>query len=501
MLRPFRENARHRVGTQVATAASFAVLIWLGTRGAHEWHAAPAVRTLSSLGDGVVSGVFVTGAVCAAVVTCRRHASPLTGWIVATGALVAAQALLVTTLALQGRQAGDPAAGQALLLAAATAGLVAVVVPLLRLDQVRHVVDDGFAIGLGMGVVAAGHVLLQLPASAAPDATTLPALAEALVGVVVLTHVAAVALVLRQHALSPPLAVLLLTTVAVVGVGQVVHLWGSPGTVELTLVAVARAATGAAWLGIGWASLQRDTVVDDELEARMTTEIDLAVQASSRDQSERLHELRSTVAGLVNGSALLDNADIPDEARRHLCESVHRELQRMQRLLSGEHGATTDLDLDEALHLILDLQRLKGRHVELHTSGGTVRARYDSLAEVVNILMDNAATHGGCDHSLVEVVRRDEETVDITVSDNGRGIPEDQRERIFDWGNRGVDSPGQGIGLHVAQRLMAEDGGTLRLAEARGPGSSFVISLPSARRSPENHVPREDSHGAWRISG
>ncbi|GAA1438419.1 hypothetical protein GCM10009641_43580 [Mycobacterium cookii] len=500
MLRPFMENVRHRVGTPVATAASFAVLIWLGTQGAHEWQVSPAVRTLSSLGDGVVSGVFVTGAICAAVVTWRRHASPLTGWIVATGALVAAQALLVTTLALQGRQSGDPAAGQALLLAAATAGLVAVVVPLLRLDQVRHVVDDGFAIGLGMGVVAAGHVLLQLPAPA-PGATSLPALAEAIVGVVVLTHVAAVLLVLRQHALSPSLALLLLTTVAVVGVGLVIHLWGSAGTVELTLVAVARAATGAAWLGIGWASLQRDAVVDDELEARMTAEIDLAVQAGSRDQSERLHELRSTVAGLVNGSALLDNADIPDEARRHLCESVHRELQRMQRLLAGEHGSTTDLDLDETLHLILDLQRLKGRHVELHTSGGTVRARYDSLAEVVNILMDNAATHGGCDHSLVEVVRRDEETVDITVSDNGRGIPEDQRARIFDWGNRGVDSPGQGIGLHVAQRLMAEDGGTLRLAEARGPGSAFVISLPSARRSPENHIPREDSHGAWRIPG
>ena len=167
MLRPFRGNVRHGVGMQVATAASFAVLIWLGTRGAHEWHASPAVRTLSSLGDGVVSGVFVTGAICAAVMTWRRHASPLTGWIVATGALVAAQALLVTTLALQGGQAGDPVAGQALLLAAATAGLVAVVVPLLRLDQVRHVVDDGFAIGLGMGVVAAGHVLLQLPAAAA----------------------------------------------------------------------------------------------------------------------------------------------------------------------------------------------------------------------------------------------------------------------------------------------------------------------------------------------
>jgi signal transduction histidine kinase len=130
-----------------------------------------------------------------------------------------------------------------------------------------------------------------------------------------------------------------------------------------------------------------------------------------------------------------------------------------------------------------------------------VEARYDSLAEVVNILMDNAATHGGCASSVVEVVRRDDETVDITVTDDGRGIPAEQRERIFEWGIHSDDSPGEGIGLHLARRLVAEDGGSLRLGEATGTGSAFVISLPAARRSPENHVSEEDDHASWRRSG
>ena len=113
---------------------------------------------------------------------------------------------------------------------------------------------------------------------------------------------------------------------------------------------------------------------------------------------------------------------------------------------------------------------------------------FDALAEVVNILMDNAEKHGGSDHSVVEVMRRDEESVDITVTDFGCGIPEDQRTTIFEWGKRGSESTGEGIGLHLAQRLMTEDGGSLRLAEDQGTGSSFVITLPRTRRSSENHL-------------
>ena len=162
----------------------------------------------------------------------------------------------------------------------------------------------------------------------------------------------------------------------------------------------------------------------------------------------------------------------------------------MQRLLAEQDQQATSIDLDDALGPMLDLQRLKGRRVELHSSGDSVLARYDTLAEVINILIDNAATHGGCEDSLVEVQRHDD-TVDITITDLGRGIPEGQRDEIFAWGHRGSDSTGEGIGLHVAQRLMTEDGGSLRLSNPPEVGSAFVISLPAARRSTENHEPSE----------
>jgi signal transduction histidine kinase len=301
----------------------------------------------------------------------------------------------------------------------------------------------------------------------------------------------------RPQAGSQPVVWLLAATAAVLGTGELADALGWTDAAALALVVVAQTAVGAAWLATARTTCQRDL---EDGDAQVRAEVDLVLEASRREERERLHELRSTIAGLVNGSALLDNPALGDDTRRHLCESVHRELERMQRLLTGEHQSSADIDVDQALQMVLELQRLKGREVELHTDGGTVRARYDALAEAVNILMDNAATHGGCRSSRVDVVHRDGGTVDITVSDDGRGIAEEQRERIFEWGHRGADSRGQGIGLHVARRLMTEDGGSLRLAEARGPGSSFVISLPAPRCSTEGDTTDEDSHVAWRLS-
>lgn len=492
MLQPRTEELRHRFALLITGAVCFMALVWVGSGGAQLWSAPPSATALPSLGDGVVGGVFVAGAASAAVVTWRRHSGPMTGWMVATGALVAAQALVVTLIALRS-QPPRGALSLGLLLAVAAAGMVAVVGPLLGLHRADHVLDDGFALGLGLGLVAAGHLLLQLPMG------TPATLMQVVIGVLVTTHVAATALVLRQRALSRPMSWLLALTVVVVGVGLFIHSAAAlSGTAWDVTGSLTRAAAGAAWLGIAWVSLRR--ALEEERHRIHTYQQALA--SSARDQRERMHELRSTVAGLVSGSAMIDSPEVPAEMRQRLWSSVRRELDRMERLLAGQDVAATDLDLDQALSLILDLQRLKGRRVEFRSNGDVVHARFDALSEVVNILMDNAATHGGTDSSLVEVVRRDEEMVDIKVTDFGRGIPADQRPGIFDWGRRGSDSPGEGIGLNLAQRLMTEDGGSLRLAEQEGVGSSFVISLPAARRSQENDLTTtlEDSR-AWRRSG
>lgn len=479
---------RSRAGMAGVGLASFLVLVWIGAGIGQAWWTPPTASATPSLGDGVVSGVFVTGAGCAAMVTWRKHAGRVAGWVVATGALVAAQALMVTLVALQSTPPRSPAV-QWLLLGVVVAGAVAVVGPLAGVRRVRHVIDDTFVIGLGMGLVAAGHLLLQFPRTHPP--TTLVMVT---VGTLIATHLVVVAHVLGQRAVPRSMAALLAVTALVVALGQLVPPAGLAGTAVDGALWVARTAIGAGWIAVAWSGLRRTL----EEERRRIDSVERVLVDATRDQRERLHELRSAVAGLVSGSQLLDREDLPAETRLRLWTSLRRELDRMERMLSGEVAAASDLDLDEALEVILDVQRLKGRQVELRSSGDVVRARFDALAEVVNVLMDNAVKHGGTDSSVVEVVRRDEDTVDITITDFGRGIPRDKRAQIFQWGGRASAAPGEGIGLHMAQRLMTEDGGSLSLAEREGDGSSFVISLPAARRSPENDLVMGGGHGRRR---
>ena len=68
----------------------------------------------------------------------------------------------------------------------------------------------------------------------------------------------------------------------------------------------------------------------------------------------------------------------------------------------------------------------------------------------------------------------------VEISDDGPGVPESVRSRIFDpfFSTKQVRS-GTGLGLAVAQALAHEHGGSLRLAHERGDGATFVIELPT----------------------
>ncbi len=479
-------------GSAQAGLLALALLAWTGWTAA-PWGTATGVEVPSGAA-GVVSGLFVGGAVLAALVGRRRHVTSSAGWGGVAGALVAAQAVLTTlpVIAHPPRSAVD----LALVSVAAVVGTSFVALALIDLWRTPYVADDSVGVGLGMGFLASGHLLLMVP-STTTDEGVMRALMVLLAGTQLVTAVVVVGAGLLPRRLAWLVAATGLTVAA--GLGLTVA--GLEDPAWSVGVSMSLAVVGAAWIAIAWECVH-DALRRDSESARL----DQVALSSTRDHRERLHELRSTVAGLVNGSAILDHADIDDASRVRIWESLRRELDRMQRLLSDEHEKATQIDLDEALTSMLDLQELKGRQVELRSDGELVRARHDALAEVVNILVDNAALHGGSDSSLVEVARRDDETVDITVTDYGRGIAEEDRDAIFEWGRRGSDSPGEGIGLHVAQRLVAEDGGSLSLRETEGAGSSFVISLPAPRRSPENDlspddIRGEDDHAAWRRSG
>ena len=95
-------------------------------------------------------------------------------------------------------------------------------------------------------------------------------------------------------------------------------------------------------------------------------------------------------------------------------------------------------------------------------------------------LVDNAIRHGG---STVEVrLEAGTDRLRISVTDEGPGIPEAERERIFERFHRlpGTEAPGAGLGLYLARGLVQAMGGSIAVSSPAGSGSTFTVELPLA---------------------
>ncbi len=105
----------------------------------------------------------------------------------------------------------------------------------------------------------------------------------------------------------------------------------------------------------------------------------------------------------------------------------------------------------------------------------------DDLRRVLGNLVDNAVRHA--DTAVVVRVEAAGRDVDVIVTDDGAGIPEADREKVFDRFTRldearGRDAGGSGLGLAIVRELVQRTGGSLRLEDAPGGGLAVHVVLP-----------------------
>ncbi|AGN02432.1 PAS domain S-box [Salinarchaeum sp. Harcht-Bsk1] len=107
-----------------------------------------------------------------------------------------------------------------------------------------------------------------------------------------------------------------------------------------------------------------------------------------------------------------------------------------------------------------------------------VRAN-EMLSSVFRNLLNNAVQHNDEDTPMVEIGAEErEDDVSVAIADNGPGIPEAQRERIFGRGEMSLESSGTGIGLYLVQTLVDQYGGDVRVEDNEPEGAVFTVTLP-----------------------
>ena len=222
----------------------------------------------------------------------------------------------------------------------------------------------------------------------------------------------------------------------------------------------------------------------------------------SRDRQQQFvadasHELRSPIAS-IRQSAEVARAHPGALPEGELASAVLEESVRMQRLVEqlllltrADEGVVVrtprDVDLED---LALTEARRVGRSgLDVETSGvgaGRVRGDQSSLGQVVRNLVDNAARHA--DHAMAVSVREIGDSVELTVEDDGPGIPEAQRQRVFERfvrldEARARDAGGSGLGLAIVKEIVAAHGGNVAVSSSRLGGARFVVRLPAATES------------------
>ncbi|WP_336357946.1 sensor histidine kinase [Haloarcula sp. CGMCC 1.6347] len=103
----------------------------------------------------------------------------------------------------------------------------------------------------------------------------------------------------------------------------------------------------------------------------------------------------------------------------------------------------------------------------------------DLLDDVVGNILTNAVEHGGPGTTIEVTTERVGSMVHLRIADDGPGIPPEQREAIFEKGERGTESTGTGFGLYFVSVMVDSYGGDIWVEESDLGGSEFVVALPS----------------------
>ena len=230
----------------------------------------------------------------------------------------------------------------------------------------------------------------------------------------------------------------------------------------------------------------------------------LVEQMKSDFVSTVSHELRTPLTSIYGFAETLLRQDVlfGEEERRTFLGYIASESQRLTqivdallnvaRLDTGDlqvNLASTDVrDVVEQVVDTLQLASVNGHRfvVDLPDEPLAATADRDKLRQVCSILLDNALKYSPEGGTVTIGVERKLDTVEVTVADEGIGIPQADQDQIFRKFYRGADAEarvghgGTGLGLFIARGLVTAMGGRIWVESREGEGSTFAFELPAA---------------------
>ncbi len=207
-------------------------------------------------------------------------------------------------------------------------------------------------------------------------------------------------------------------------------------------------------------------------------------EESRRHAGNLAHALKTPLTVIMN-SATAQSPDLADTIIREattMRRQVDHHLARARAVGRRGHSHSRAQIWDSLESVERAVSRLYS-HVRLDMAGDkevSARVERQDLDEMLGNLIENAAKYGG--GSVFVTVEDAGDFVEMLIEDDGKGIPEAERERLFDRGARlDTGKPGTGLGLAIVRDVVEIYGGTVRLEESEDLGGLLVrLRLPKA---------------------
>lgn len=257
---------------------------------------------------------------------------------------------------------------------------------------------------------------------------------------------------------------------------------------------------------------ERQRLEIEKLYSELRQAFELAAESEALKRSEKLksslldavtHDLRTPLTSIkASVTTLLESegghrtVELDAESRLEFLYVINEETDRlngfieemveMARIQTNAPGREREVgDVNIAINSAMDrAEKLTEKHrimADLENSLPAVGMDTRALAEVIYSLIDNAVKYSKAGSQITIDSRQYGSSIEITVNDQGPGIPEDMREKVFDKFSRlqTSNASGMGLGLSIARGLVESNDGSIRLEAGNdGTGTRAVVTLP-----------------------
>lgn len=194
------------------------------------------------------------------------------------------------------------------------------------------------------------------------------------------------------------------------------------------------------------------------------------------------HDLRTPLTRMKLSIAMMHDVDDQEEFLADIYE-MEKMLDGYLAFVAGEGGEpSTFVDMNEMILSIINKFRNTKAMIKYSTNDGVsaIQGREQALKRALTNIISNAFDYG---QTVAVKLESNNNKMEITVDDDGPGIPEDKREDVFKAfyrieGSRNKETGGVGLGLAIAKDIITSHGGKIELSDSDMGGLRALITIP-----------------------